>query len=80
MCDNSDPPKNNNVTNDGDILELPAFSQTIGVTQSNNLSFFFFLVLLKGLANEVLKARNMVEVLLYAHNVIIYGSSCFHVQ
>lgn len=62
------------------VSELPAFSQTTSVTWVNTLSSLLSTVRFKDVSDQLRGRKNMVKVLCYADDLVIYGSSRFHVQ
>ena len=70
----------NKISIDDGVAELPPFSQTTGVAQGDNLSPLLFSVLLKDLPLRTRGQRDLVKVILYADDLVIYGSSRFQIQ
>ena len=72
--------QSNNIRIDDGVAELPPFSQTTGVAQGDNLSPLLFSVLLKDLPTRIRGQRDLVKVILYADDLVIYGGSRFQIQ
>ena len=70
----------NNICIDDGVAELPPFTQTTGVAQGDNLSPLLFSVLLKDLPSRVRGPRELVKVILYADDLVVYGLNRFQVQ
>lgn len=80
LCLHSSILKENKIIIDDGIVEHPAIHQTTELAQGDNLSPLLFSILLKALPKRIKGARNMVNVLLYADGLVVYGTSRFHVQ
>jgi hypothetical protein len=70
----------NKVTIEDGVTELPPFAQTTGLAQGDNLSPLLFSVLLKDLPGLIRGPRELVKVLMYADDLVVYGESRFQVQ
>lgn len=71
--------RNRIIVDDG-VAEHPSFDQTTGVMQGDNLSPLLFSVLIKDLARLIKGPRDLVKVLMYADDLVVYGTSRFQVQ
>lgn len=56
----------NRIIIDYEVAELPPFTQTTGLAQSDNQSPLVLSILLKGLSHQIRKPKNSLEVILYA--------------
>lgn len=60
------------------VANLPPFVQATG--KGDNLSPLIFSVLLKDLPRRMRRQKDLVKVLWYVNDLIIYGGNRFHVQ
>lgn len=70
---------NSVIVEDG-VSELPAFVQTTGVAQGDNLSPLLFTVLTSHLPAILQGRHSQVKVLMYADDLVLYSTSRFHLQ
>lgn len=62
------------------VVLLPSFTQTTGLAQVDYLSLLLVFILLKALSDHMGGPRRLIEVILYADDLLIYGLNRFQVQ
>ena len=70
----------NEVVVDDGVAEHDPFEQTTGVAQGDNLSPLLFSVVISDLPGEIKKRHPLVNLLLYADDLVLYTSSRHHLQ